>query len=88
MKTEQAKQLTDQAIEQLAAALKQGRSETLTRYLATMAKFHRYSFTNIMLIFIQRPTATHVAGFHTWLKFSRYVRKGEKGMGLFAPMGG
>ena len=86
MKTEQAKQLTDQAIEQLAAALKQGRSETLTRYLATMAKFHRYSFTNLMLIFIQRPTATHVAGFHTWLKFSRYVRKGEKGIGIFAPM--
>lgn len=86
MKTEQAKQLTDQAIEQLATDLKQGRSETLTRYLATMGKFHRYSFTNVMLIFCQRPTATHVAGFHTWLKFSRYVRKGEKGIAIFAPM--
>jgi antirestriction protein ArdC len=86
MKTEQAKQLTDQAIERLAADLKQRRSETLTRYLTTMAKFHRYSFTNVMLIFCQRPTATHVAGFHTWLKFSRYVRKGEKGIAIFAPM--
>lgn len=86
MKTDQAKQLTDNAIQQLAAALNEGRSETITRYLATMATFHHYSFTNTLLIFGQRPTATHVAGFHTWLKLGRYVRKGEKGIAIFAPM--
>jgi len=44
MKAEQAKKIADQALEQLADALKNGRSEELTRYLAVLARFHRYSF--------------------------------------------
>lgn len=86
MKAEQAKQLADTGIANLAAALEQGRSETLTAYLATMAKFHRYSFGNVMLIMTQKPDATRVAGFRTWKKIGRYVKKGEKGIVIIAPM--
>lgn len=70
----------------LVAQLKAGESEALVSYLATMAKFHNYSFCNQMLIARQKPTATQVAGFHKWLELSRYVRKGEKGIAILAPM--
>lgn len=86
MKAEQAKKLADQALETLSTALEQGKSESLTAYLATMARFHQYSFGNIMLIAIQRPDATHVAGFNAWKKLGRYVKKGEKGIVIIAPM--
>ena len=56
-------------------------------YLSTMAKFPRYSFNNVMLILMQRPDASHVAGFHTWQhEFERYVNKGETGIRILAPM--
>lgn len=86
MKAEQARKLADQALAQLAEALKNGRSEDLTRYLATMARFHQYSFGNVMLILLQKPDATRVAGFATWKRLGRYVRKGEKGIVIIAPM--
>jgi len=86
MKAEQAKKLTDKALEDLEAALGQGKSESLTAYLAAVARFHRYSFGNIMLIMAQRPEATQVAGFRTWKKLGRYVCKGEKGIVIIAPM--
>jgi len=60
------KQVTDKALEQLVKALEQGRSATLARYLAAMARFHRCSFNNVMLIYTQREDASHVAGFHSW----------------------
>jgi len=85
-KAKQAKKLADQALDSLTAALEQGRSETLTTYLAAMARFHRYSFGNVMLIASQKPDATHVAGFRTWLQLDRHVRKGEKGIVIIAPM--
>lgn len=88
MNTEQAKQLADNALNLLAEALERGQSDTLKRYLATMGRFHNYSFGNCMLIAVQRPDATHVAGFHAWLKFQRHVRKGEKGIVILAPMVG
>lgn len=50
MKAEEAKKIADQALEQLSEALSQGKSEQLTRYLAMLARFHRYSFGNILLI--------------------------------------
>ena len=50
MKSEEIRKLTTQATEQLIAALQEGRSETLNHYLAAMARFHRYSLGNIMLI--------------------------------------
>src|ERR1700688_3372453 len=86
MKTEQIEQVTDKALGQLITALEQGQSATLTRYLAAMARFHRYSFNNIMLIYTQREDASHVAGFHSWRKLGRCVRKGEKGILILAPM--
>lgn len=86
MKTEQVKQVTDQALGQLINALEQGQSATLTRYLAAMARFHRYSVHNVMLIYTQKDDAGNVAGFHTWRKLGRFVKKGEKGILILAPM--
>ena len=51
-----------------------------------MSKFHRYSFNNVLLIAMQRPGATHVAGYNDWKKnFGRHVRKGEKSIKILAP---
>jgi hypothetical protein len=86
MNRDQAKQLASDALEQLAKALESGRSEALREYLAAMSKFHNYSFGNIMLIAFQRENATHVAGFHTWHKMGRFVKKGEKGIMILAPI--
>jgi len=86
MKAEEARKMTDDALATLAEALEQGKSEALTRYLGVMARFHRYSFGNIMLILFQSPDATHVAGFHTWKGVGRWVKKGEKGITIIAPM--
>lgn len=86
MKAEQAKKLADNALETLASALEHGQSQALTDYLAVMARFHRYSFSNAMLIALQKPDATHVAGFKTWKKLGRYVKRGEHGIAIIAPM--
>ncbi len=86
MNSENIKKITNQAIEQLIEALKAGKSEALTNYLAAVAKFHRYSFQNILLIARQCPQATHVAGFNTWRALGRFVKKGEKGLMILAPL--
>jgi len=86
MKVEQARQIASKAIEQLSQALERGHSETLREYLAAMARFHRYSWHNVMLIASQRPDATHVAGFHTWKHLGRFVKKGAKGILVLAPI--
>ena len=86
MKVEEAKQIASKAIEQLSQALERGHSEALREYLAAIGRFHRYSLRNIMLIASQKPTATHVAGFHTWHKLGRFVKKGEKGILILAPI--
>lgn len=60
--------------------------EKFKKYLDTMSKFHNYSFNNTMLIAMQKPDATLVAGFNAWKnKFERNVNKGEKGIQIFAP---
>src|ERR1700730_7440636 len=86
MNSENIKKVTNQAIKQLITALNEGRSETLTQYLAAIGRFHRYSLRNVMLIASQKPMATHVAGFHTWHKLGRFVKKGEKGILILAPI--
>jgi hypothetical protein len=86
MKVEQAKQIASKAIEQLSEALERGHSETLRNYLAAMARFHRYSLHNLILIVSQRPDATRVAGFHTWKQLGRSVKKGTKGIMILAPV--
>lgn len=88
MTTEQAKTLSESALDQLMQALDQGHSEALTRYLSAMSRFHHYSWGNVLLIASQRPDATRVAGFHAWLRLQRHVRKGEKGIVILAPMVG
>ena len=61
-------------------------SDKYQQYLSTMSRFHRYSVNNTMLIYIQRPDATHVAGFNKWRdQFGRNVLKGEKGIRIIAP---
>ncbi|MBX3412582.1 MAG: hypothetical protein KF708_07835 [Pirellulales bacterium] len=86
MKHEEAKQVADEALASLAEELAAGRSQKLLDYLAVMGRFHHYSFGNVLLIAIQRPDATHVAGFNAWKKLGRFVKKGEKGITILAPL--
>lgn len=88
MKLEEIKNRTKQAAEYLVAALNAGQSEVLTQYLAAMARFHTYSFGNIMLIAHQKPEATNVAGVRSWNALGRMVKRGEKGIFILAPMVG
>ena len=61
-------------------------SDKYQQYLSTMSRFHRYSVNNTMLIYMQHPDATHVAGFNKWRdQFGRNVLKGEKGIRIIAP---
>lgn len=55
-------------------------------FLRFQAKFRRYSFSNILLIYMQKPEATRVAGIKTWNSLGRRIKKGEKGIAIFAPM--
>ena len=86
MKAEQAKKLADEALDRLAEALEQGKSDALTAYLAVMGRFHSYSFGNVLLIMTQKSDATHVAGYKAWQKLGRQVKKGEHGILIIAPM--
>lgn len=85
-KREAAVELAESALLQLENDLKQGKSETLVEFLQTMSTFHSYSFNNQLLIAIQNPEATRVAGFHSWKKLGRFVKKGESGIRILAPM--
>lgn len=60
-------------------------SDRYKEYLRVMARFHRYSFNNTLLIAMQCPGATRLAGFQSWKKFGRHVKKGEKGIKVIAP---
>ncbi|MDE1162379.1 MAG: ArdC family protein [Acidobacteriaceae bacterium] len=71
-------------IEQLEA----GHSEALTNYLTAMSRFHNYSFGNVLEIARQMPTATRVAGFWTWKQVGRFVKSGQKGIRILAPIVG
>jgi antirestriction protein ArdC len=86
MKSEQIKEITERATEQLVAALNGGHSEALTAYLKAIGRFHRYSLHNVMLIASQKPNASYVAGFRTWHELGRFVKKGEKGILILAPI--
>lgn len=86
MKSEQIKEMTDRATEQLVAALQAGHSQALTAYLQTIGRFHRYSLNNVLLIALQKSNASYVAGFRTWNELGRFVRKGEKGIMILAPI--
>ena len=80
---ERLKEITD-SIEQGIKDLFQ--SDRYAQYLRTMSRFHRYSVNNTMLIYMQKPDATVVAGFNKWRdQFSRNVMRGEKGIKIIAP---
>ena len=78
-------------LQEITAGIEQGikelfESEKYMRYLSVMSKFHRYSVNNTMLIYMQKPEATLVAGFNKWKnKFERHVKKGEHGITIIAP---
>jgi antirestriction protein ArdC len=60
-------------------------SEGFASYLQTLARFHSYSFGNVLLIRAQRPDATRVAGYRKWLELGRQVKKGEQGIKILIP---
>lgn len=76
----------DSIIAELLAQLEAGKSESLTAYLTSLASFHNYSFGNVLMIARQKPGATRVAGFGAWKELGRYVKKGEKGIAILAPL--
>lgn len=63
-----------------------GSSEAFQKYLELASKFHNYSMRNRIMIWTQRDNATHVAGFNTWKEMGRFVKRGEKGIAILAPM--
>jgi hypothetical protein len=63
-------------------------SMSWSRHLEYQSRFHHYSFGNVVLIAAQCPEATRVAGFRTWKRLERNVRKGEKAIWILAPMRG
>ena len=78
-------------LQEITAGIEQGikelfESEKYRRYLSVMSRFHRYSVNNTMLIYMQRPDATLVAGYNKWKnQFSRHVKRGEHGITIIAP---
>ena len=80
---QKVKEITDRLEEGLKELFE---SEKYKSYLSTMSKFHNYSFNNTLLIAMQKPEATLVAGFKAWqTNFNRHVNKGEKGIRILAP---
>jgi len=86
MKINHARKVSEQAFNQLVEAVEAGKSQRLVDYLKAMGKFHNYSLGNAILIGFQRPDATHVAGFRTWKRLGRHVKKGEHGITIIAPI--
>src|SRR5438067_892731 len=70
-------------LEQSVAAIQD--SATFRAYLSAQARFHTYSFGNVLLILAQNPEATRVAGYRTWQSLDRHVKKGEKAIRIIAP---
>ena len=86
MKREEVTDAVQRGIHELGEALAAGKSDRLLAYLAMMARFPKYSFQNCVLIWTQFPEAKLVQGFQAWKKLGRSVKKGEKGIGIIAPM--
>ena len=74
-------------VEELAQATDAARmSEDMLRYLDAFSRFHRYSLYNMWLILMSRPDATHVAGFRQWNSYNRFVKPGQVGIPILAPI--
>lgn len=74
-----------QAVSNLLESIKVGKSERLLQYLAFSSRFHNYSPLNQLMISLQAPQATRVAGYTAWKKAGYQVKKGEKGIAILAP---
>lgn len=84
------KEFAKQRLAQIQQELENGvnslsSADSWKSYLTVQARFHKYSFNNTILILLQCPHATHVAGMKTWNKLNRKVSKGSKGIVIFAP---
>ena len=88
---EGTKQTNKERLKEITDGIEQGikelfQSDRYRTYLSVMSRFHRYSVNNTMLIYMQRPTATLVAGYQKWQnQFGRHVKKGERGITIIAP---
>lgn len=79
-KVQEAVELLDAGVEGILEG------EAFKHYLAFAAKFHRYSSNNALLILVQRPNATRMAGYRKWQDLGRQVRRGEEGLKILAPI--
>src|SRR5271155_466864 len=90
MSNDKAQELTEQINNSIVAlcaetdAAKQ--SATYRAWLSTVSRFYKYSFCNCLLIWSQAPEATRIAGFNTWKSLGRFVKKGESGIRILAPI--
>ena len=86
MNREQVRRIANEAFDRLVGDVEAGRSESLREYLRAMGRFHSYSLGNAILIHAQSPGASQVAGFWTWKRLGRCVKKGEHGIAIMAPV--
>lgn len=81
-RTEKLKKLTDRLEQGIRSVFE---SERYREYLSVMERFHSYSMNNTILIMLQKPEASYVAGYKTWESLGRYVKKGEQGIQILVP---
>jgi len=87
VRTEPGETKTDALLRKLKDGVQRIQSsDEFRNYLVAMSRFHDYSWNNQLLIMLQKPDATHVAGFNTWKDLGRWVKKGETGIAIFAPI--
>ena len=86
MKRDEAVAITESALIELNESLRDGKNCKFYEYLQVLSAFPQYSFRNIFLILKQFPEATQVAGFNSWRKVGRWIKAGEKGIGIVAPL--
>ena len=87
-KPQTSKEVIAANVKLLIEQLEAGHSEGLTAYLTAMGRFHRYSFSNVLEIARQMPSASRVAGMYAWNQLGRKVKKGSKGIRILAPVVG
>jgi len=87
VRTELGETKTDALLKKLKDGVQRIQSsDEFRNYLVAMSRFHDYSWNNQLLIMLQKPDATHVAGFNAWKDLGRWVKKGETGIAIFAPI--
>lgn len=87
MKAKELVKNLEQKLMELASKMDEAASsEEMLEYLKFSSKFHRYSFHNTLSIWLHCPNASYVAGYKTWQKMKRYVKKGESGIPILAPI--